>query len=393
MKRSDISRNGKKDVRRSENTADGSFGNREISEDSKQNTYNGAEIADTTQDAEHNADAAKYYFGADNVDAGSENTRSNAADRADGFLGYVNGKGKLTVFAVANLLLGLSALFLLFGAFDISYISALTGDRVTAGYTVFGYFKNAAEIKLILRGVAGGWANGGYTVIGILMIFAFTVPAALAVKNLVLFFVKKSAEVRMTDAAVNIAFLTAYLGIVNMYGANMTWAHILSLAVSAILPAYSAAMMFIRNGYSGFPVFSCVALLLIPLCMFLLTACRIYSADGYYAAFSADVSGGGKFAFVMLFVTLGGLAALAVMQFKEFPDLIETVLPAVVCACAVAALTAYACGRPKYLDMSGGFVFGAVATAIVAAAYIIFSAVPALRKFNVKISDGSDSAR
>lgn len=303
---------------------------------------------------------------------------------------FINNKGKFPLWIVANSLLLLGAIFLIIGAFNLSY--NIDGVKGTISASVFQYFGNKATIVGVWQGTAGSWANGGFTMIGILMLLSIFVPIALIAKNVVLFILKKDKNVHMLDALVAFAFLIAYLGVVNMYGANMTWAHILSLIMSIVLLAYTIFVILIENREGAFPFYSIANLVMIIIVMFLLTATPVYSgAPGWYAAHSAAFSVGGGFAFIMLLIALVALVLLVIMQVKKLPGKIEYfcefIVPAVAGVFALIALISFAGGKPKGLFMGGGFVFGSILTLLFAAADVVIALVPKLHKFDVKVTD------
>ncbi|MDE7107405.1 MAG: zinc ribbon domain-containing protein, partial [Clostridiales bacterium] len=256
---------------------------------------------------------------------------------------------------------------------------------------MFTYYGNAAAIKAYWQGTAGAWAGGGYSMMGILMFFAFVGPLALIVKNVLLLVLKKNKEVHMLDAIVTFAFLVAYLGVVGLYGANPTWAHVLSLIMSIILLAYTIFVILLENRGGMFPFFSIANLVMILLCMSLLTNTQIYNMSGFYAAFVAALHGGAGFAFIMLLVALAALVLLIVMQVKKLPGkiawLFEFLVPAVAGVCALIALITFAGLKPNGISMGGGFICGAVFTLLLAIADVVFALVPPLHKFNVKVAD------
>lgn len=318
------------------------------------------------------------------------------AKKSDAFMNktsnFINNKGKLPLFIVANSILFLSFLFLLIGAFSIStaYGKSISGN-------MFTYYGNGDVIKFYWQATAGEWANGGYVMMGILMTFACLVPLALVIKNIIFFVLKKDKNVHMLDAIVTFAFLIAYLGVVNMYGANMTWAHLIVLIMSIVLLAYTIFVILLENREGPFPFFSIANLILVMLCMFLLTSNKIYASAGWYAAHAAAFSGGGGFAFIMLLVGLAALVLLVIMQVKKLPGkiawLFEFIVPAVAGVCALIALISFAAGKPDGLSMGGGFVFGAILTLLFAAADVVFALVPKLHKFNVKVTDRMSAAK
>lgn len=306
---------------------------------------------------------------------------------------FINNKGKLPLWIVANVLLLLSSIFLIARAFDIPNPY---GSKSIAG-GLFTYYGNAAAIKAYWQGTAGAWAGGGYAMLGILMFFSFIVPLALIAKNVVLLILKKNMKVHMLDAIVTFTFLVAYLGVVGMYGANITWSHVLCLIMSIILLAYTIFVKLLENRGGMFPFFSIANLVMILLCVFLLTNTKIYDAPRCYAAFVAALDGGAGFAFIMLLIALAALALLIVMQVKKLPGkiawLFEFLVPAIAGVFVFIALITFAGLKPTGISMGTGFVCGAVFTLLLAIADVVFALVPPLHKFNVKVADKADNAQ
>lgn len=311
-------------------------------------------------------------------------------ERAAAFMNKSNdiiNKWGLPLFIIANSLLLLSSIFLMIGSFNFSVRG---GGNVSA--SIFQYFTADSASKIKTNWVtAGEWVDGGYVMIGILMLVAFLVPIALIAKNVVFFILKKDTKVHMLDAIVTFAFLVAYLGIVNLYGANMTWAHYLSIIFSIVLLAYTIFVILLQNRGGAFPFFSIANLVMILLCMFLLTSNKIYDESMMYAAFAAGLSGGGGFAFVMLLFCLAALVLLIVMQVKKLPGKIawvfEFAVPAAAGVLALIALISYAPGKPEGISMGVGYVLGTVLTMLFAIADVVFALVPQLHKYNVKVAD------
>ncbi|MCH5164905.1 MAG: hypothetical protein J1G01_00700 [Clostridiales bacterium] len=293
---------------------------------------------------------------------------------------FVEGKGVLPIFIVANVLLGLSALFLLIFTFDISFNTVSGKD--SEWYTLFGYYGNGDVIKAMLAGTAFGWADGGYTLIGILATLAVLIPIALIAKNLVLFFVKKDKNIHTFDAIVSIAFLVAFLGIVNLYGVNMTAGHVLALVFSLILLAATIIVPLLLGSSDRLSLYTLIQIVLVLVCMFLITSTTVYNVKGSYAAAATRVVDAG-YAFVFLTFTVLLLAALIAIRVRKLPMLVELIISAATIALALISLIAIASAKPEGVGMGGGFVFGIVLTIIVSAASIAFALVPQLRKFTV----------
>ena len=277
----------------------------------------------------------------------------------------------------------LSSILLLVTAFNVtSYIT-----QETETFSVFGYYSNGEYIKDLLSHLALEWANGGYAMIGILMFLAFLVPLALIVKNIILFIKKKDKNVHTLDAIVTLAFLLAYLGVVNLYGANMTVGQIISLIVALVLLVFTVFVMLIQRNKARLPIFSIVNIVLAIMCVFLLTAAPIYNPP-IYAAGAASLSGGAGFAFILLLATVAALVLLVLLQLiKKLPALMEIIVPIAAGVLALIALIAMASGKPDGFSMGGAFVFGVILTLLLAAANVVFAFVPKLKQFKVQVKD------
>lgn len=301
-------------------------------------------------------------------------------------------KARLPIFVIANALLALSAILLIIAAFDITYY---VGDKsVTEWYSVIGYFKNAAEIKARLGGVAFGWANGGYTAIGILMVLSFLVPLALIVKNIILSIKNKDKRVGALDGAVSAAFITAYLGIVNLYGANMTAGHIAALIVALVFVGFALFCAALRGEGIFAVAFAAINIALVTLAMFLLTASPVYDQAGWYAAAAASTESGASAAFVMLLATVAAFALTIVMQFIRLPKITDAIVPAAAGAFAVVALILVASVMPDGFGLNAGFVCGVVVTVLTAVVNVLFALLPPLKKLKTgaKIEPAAEEA-
>lgn len=301
-------------------------------------------------------------------------------------------KARLPIFVIANALLALSAILLIIAAFDITYY---VGDKsVTEWYSVIGYFKNAAEIKARLGGVAFGWANGGYTAIGILMVLSFLVPLALIVKNIILSIKNKDKRVGALDGAVSAAFITAYLGIVNLYGANMTAGHIAALIVALVLVGFALFCAALRGEGIFAVAFAAVNIALVTLAMFLLTASPVYDQAGWYAAAAASTESGASAAFVMLLATVAAFALTIVMRFIRLPKITDAIVPAAAGALSVVALILVASVMPDGFGLNAGFVCGVVVTVLTAVVNVLFALLPPLKKLKTgaKIEPAAEEA-
>ncbi len=293
--------------------------------------------------------------------------------------------GNIITFIVANALLGLSAVLLLISAFDVTYYIGETS--VTEWYSIFGYFKHASEIQARLDGVAFGWAKGGYATIGILMALSVLAPLALIVKNVILLIKNKDKRVGAIDAAVSLAFIVAYLGVVNLFGANVTAGHISALIVATILAAFAIFASVLRGASIGATAFAASNIALTVLCMFLLTASPVYNQAGWYAAATASVDGGASVAFILLLAAVAAFAAIIVIRVQKLPAILNIVVPSAAGVAALIALILFGMRMPDGFALDAGFAIGAILTFALAAGDVLFAVIPPLKKLIGGVTD------
>ncbi|WP_438847764.1 zinc-ribbon domain-containing protein [Anaerocaecibacter muris] len=293
--------------------------------------------------------------------------------------------GNIITFIVANALLGLSAVLLLISAFDVTYYIGETS--VTEWYSFFGYFKHASEIQARLDGVAFGWAKGGYATIGILMALSVLAPLALIAKNVILLIKNKDKRVGAIDAAVSLAFIVAYIGVVNLFGANVTAGHISALTVAIILAAFAVFASVLRGASIGATAFAASNIALTVLCMFLLTASPVYNQAGWYAAATASVDGGASVAFILLLAAVAAFAAIIVIRVQKLPAILNIVVPSVAGVAALIALILFGMRMPDGFALDAGFAIGAILTFALAAVDVLFAVIPPLKKLIGGVTD------
>ena len=293
--------------------------------------------------------------------------------------------GNIITFIVANALLGLSAVLLLISAFDVTYYIGETS--ATEWYSFFGYFKHASEIQARLDGVAFGWAKGGYATIGILMALSVLAPLALIAKNVILLIKNKDKRVGAIDAAVSLAFIVAYLGVVNLFGANVTAGHISALTVAIILAAFAIFASVLRGASIGATAFAASNIALTVLCMFLLTASPVYNQAGWYAAATASVDGGASVAFILLLAAVAAFAAIIVIRVQKLPAILNIVVPSVAGVAALIALILFGMRMPDGFALDAGFAIGAILTFALAAVDVLFAVIPPLKKLIGGVTD------
>lgn len=338
-----------------------------------------------TPDAAAADESAEKTEAGDNAPAPSEKEKGG---KARAFVGkandVVNNKGKLPIFIVANVLLVLSTVLLIVAAFNITTVSLKT-----VSYNLFSYFGKSAEVKRHLALMAGSWGNGGYIMIGILMILAMLVPFALAVKNLVLVLVKKDKNVHMYDAIITFAFMLAYIGIINLYGANVTAGHVSAFAIATVLVAFTTFAAFIAKSGKALPIYSMVNIPLIIVAVFLLTATpTLAGGDGpYYGARAAGVCGNGGFSFIVLLVSVFALVLLSIMQLKKLPAVLEIIVPIVSAGCALLAALLFGAGRVSGTNVGAGLICGVIFDLLLAIANVVFTLHPKLKRHKVQIKD------
>lgn len=338
-----------------------------------------------TPDAAAADEPAEKTEAGDNAPAPSEKEKGGKARAfADKANDVVNNKGKLPIFIVANVLLVLSTVLLIVAAFNITTVSLKT-----VSYNLFTYFGKSAEVKRHLALMAGSWGNGGYIMIGILMILAMLVPFALAVKNLVLFLVKKDKNVHMYDAIITFAFMLAYIGIINLYGANVTAGHVSAFAIATVLVAFTTFAAFIAKSGKALPIYSMVNIPLIIVAVFLLTATpTLAGGDGpYYGARAAGVCGNGGFSFIVLLVSVFALVLLSIMQLKKLPAVLEIIVPIVSAGCALLAALLFGAGRVSGTHVGAGLICGVIFDLLLAIANVVFTLHPKLKRHKVQIKD------
>lgn len=293
--------------------------------------------------------------------------------------------GNIITFIVANALIGLSAVLLFISAFDVTYYIGETS--ATEWYSFFGYFKHASEIQARLDGVAFGWAKGGYATIGILMALSVLAPLALIAKNVILLIKNKDKRVGAIDAAVSLAFIVAYLGVVNLFGANVTAGHISALTVAIILAAFAIFASVLRGASIGATAFAASNVALTVLCMFLLTASPVYNQAGWYAAATASVDGGASVAFILLLAAVAAFAAIIVIRVQKLPAILNIVVPSVAGVAALIALILFGMRMPDGFALDAGFAIGAILTFALAAVDVLFAVIPPLKKLIGGVTD------
>lgn len=303
------------------------------------------------------------------------------ADKANNF---INNKGKLPIFIIANVLLVLSTVLLIVAAFNIT-----TASLKTVSYNLFTYFGKSAEVKSHLALMAGSWGGGGYIMIGILMILAMLVPLALAVKNLVLCLVKKDKSIYMYDAIITFAFMLAYIGIINLYGANVTAGHIVAFVIATALVAFTTFAAFVANTGKALPIYSIVNIPLIIIAVFLLSATPTLTGTGgpYYGARAAGVCGNGGFSFIVLLVSVFALVLLSIMQLKKLPAVLEIIVPIVSAGCALLAALLFGAGRVAGTNVGAGLICGVIFDILLTVANVVFTLHPKLKRHKVQIKD------
>lgn len=310
----------------------------------------------------------------------------NMAAVADKTETIITGKGKLPIFIIVNALFLVCTILLMVVSFNIN---SRTGTKVVGhSYNLFSYLGSAAEIKGFLAGTALDWAGGAYAMIGILMVIAMLVPLALIVKNLILLFVKKNRNVYKFDAVVVFAFMLFYITIINFYGANVPGGPMVAFIIAAIDLAFTifADLLLNRKNGQKFPLFSIVVIALVVICELVVTSLPVFTSgvNSYYGAAAASKAGG--FMFVTYLIAVLALIALVVMQLWKLPSIIDIIMPAVAAVCSLLTLIVAGAGMPKGYSIGGGFVFGTILTLLLAAAYLLFTLLPVLKKFKVQLN-------
>ena len=317
---------------------------------------------------------------------------AKVADKTDKF---IHGKGKLPIFIVVNALMLLSSIMLLTMPFAI-------GDP-SKYYTLFSFLGNGDAIKTALVGHAGEWANGGYVILGILMWFAFLLPLALVVKNVIIAIRKKNFNVYKFDAIVTYAFMLFYFAMVNLFGTNITVGQVFAYVVSALNLVFVLLSMFLTKNVKSLPFFSFVNIILATLAIFILVSHSAVkpnadgSVDYIYAAFISDLTGAGGF-FVMLLFAIAVLITLIIMQIRRLPKIVEIIVPlaaAVLSIIGIIILGASMGNLPtgwSTVKLSGGLVFGVILTILIAIADTLFTFLKPLKKYKNMIGEDGTPA-
>ena len=303
---------------------------------------------------------------------------------------FITNKGKLPIFIVVN------ALFLVCSIFLMSISVGIPTTGKTAYYSLFSYLGGASEIKALFAKIAFDWTDGAYGMIGFLMVLSMLVPLALIVKNLILLFAKKNKNVYKYDAVIVFAFLLFYIAMINFYGAIPAAGPVISFTIAAINLVFTifADLLVHRKDdpetpfIKKLPIFSIAVIVLAVLCVMIFTGTPIYvkGKSEYYGVGAAHANTAGGFMFITYLVTVLALIALVVVQLWKLPSIIDIILPAASAVCALLTLIVPAAGVPAGYKAGGGFVFGIILTVILAAAYLIFTLIPPLKKLKVQLN-------
>lgn len=315
---------------------------------------------------------------------------------------FINNKGKLPLFIIINALFLLSAILLMFNSFYFEL------DGVRYNYNIFQYMGNSDVVKASLLSQSGQWVNGGYTMLGILMFIAMLVPLALLIKNIVLLAIKKRKDVYGFDAIVYFAAMMFFIAMVNIFGAYLSFGQVFSLIISAIIFVFTVFTLLLSGSAKRVPIFS-IANVVLAFIAILLLSSKVYGgSDGtndysWYAAAAAGSFKAGGFMFLMLFIAVCALVLLVILQIKRFPGavghIVEIVVPLAAAVCAIIALIVAGANKAAAaefndctLKMGGGFVFGAILTAIIAVADTLLTFLAPLKKYKVTVNDETTSS-
>lgn len=273
----------------------------------------------------------------------------------------------IALVIAVNVMLVLAGVMICAMAFDVSG---------AGGYSVFSYFSSGYKVRARLGAAAGGWADGAYVLTGITMLIAVLVPLALAVKNLVVYLVKREARINALDGAAAFAVTALFVGTVNICGANMTAGHtvayVVTLAVFALYLVVSAA----RRGDMRSAILPTATLAAVTVALFTLTASPVWTGGGsIYAAGAASRSGIAAIAFVMLAAAVVLLAAISAMQAIKVSPALGFAVNTALAVAVTAALVLFAVSAPRSFGSGGAYVFGSVFCAILCVGYALTAPV------------------
>ncbi len=307
--------------------------------------------------------------------------KKGAAAKADN---YINNKGKKPIFIIVNALFVLSAIMLLTMPFCI------TTDTGIKYYSLFSYFGKKAEVLGYWEVMAGGWAKGGYGMLGILMFFAFLIPLALAVKNIIFAVRKKNFNVYKADALIMFGFVLFYFAMVNLYGTNVTAGQVIAFIISAADLVFVILTLFLTKSVKSLPFFSLINIVLAMVAVFFLVGPALKDPNGtsIYMALAADVGNG--LPFVMTLFAIGVLILLIIMQMKRLPKIVEIVVPLAAFVLVLIALIGLGASKPDGYKVAGNFIFGFILLLLLAAADTVFTFVKPLSKYKSSVHESEN---
>ncbi len=318
------------------------------------------------------------------------------ADKTDDF---IKNKGKLPIFITVNALFLISAVLLMFNSFFFN------SGVETYNYNMFQYLAKSADIKAFITArTYAAWANGAYTMIGILMVLAVLLPLALIVKNMIILLRKKDRSVYAYDAVIYFAAMLFYIAMLNLFGSDISAGQMISFILSVVILAFTVLMLYVSKKGS-LPLYSIVNIVLATIALFLFTWKVYGGADAnnndlsWCAAAAASEIKAGEFMFLMMLISTALLILLVVMQMKRLPGvvgkIIEIIVPLAAAVCALIALIVAGSGKPVDAfdrKISGGMIVGVILIMITAAADTLFTFLRPLKKYKVTVGseDGGE---
>lgn len=330
-----------------------------------------------------------------------ERERKNIEVKKNSFIdktnAFIKEKGSFPLFIVVNALLFIGAIVLMLNSFYFKH----DGKYMT--YNIFQYLKNGDTVKSFLANQAGEWANGAYTLLGILSIVAILVPIALVIKNVLLFVLKGNKNIYNYDAIIVFSLSTLYIVMLNMFGAYISFGQVLSFAISALVFVFTVFSLAISKSSRKLPIYSIANIVLCVVAGLMLSSRMFtFTYNGVnYALYAANASAkfsGGAFAFLCLFVAACLLVFQAILQMKKIPGvvgkIVDIVVPLAAFVFTLISFIMIIANKSNVQTIVGcdisvgvGYIIGVALTAVIAIADTLITFVKPIKKYKVTVAE------